>query len=156
MIEHQDVQGAKALKFQAGDERYRAHDDYRAWHRTLGPRLFAWDLDLVEARQERDPATGRYVGPPVPVALTETTSVRTAAKVDSDAYLAKVFERLERSGQLAFLSRLAERASLPLFVIVHDQGLERFAIYEPKTGRLTRQTRDEHAAWIRTLGKGGE
>ena len=149
---------AKALRYQAGDTRYRAHDAYRLWHRTLGPTLFAWDLDLIEARRPRD-EFGRFVGPPVPIAMTETTSVRTVSQVDDDRYLERIFARLRGQeatnddGQMGFLSRLAERVGVPFFVIVHDDDLERFSVYEPKTNTLVRQTRDEHANWIRELGK---
>lgn len=144
----QSTSGSKPRHYDHDNPRVVAARAYRDWHRTLGNKCYAWDADLIEGRQKRRP-DGTYENGIEPVAITETTTVPTAALVDSDSYLAEILNRM--SSQARFLEKLAVRAGVRFYVLVFDYARTRFAVHEPRTGLTVRQTLEEHAAWLRGL-----
>jgi hypothetical protein len=147
-VAHTSTSGTKPLHYGQDDVRRKAHEAYRVWHRGLGSTCFAWDCDLIEGRRKRRP-DGTYENGVEPVCLTETTSVATAANVNSDRYLSFIWERME--AQMRFLEKLALMAGIKFYVIVYDYAFTRFAVYEPRTKTTTRQSQEEHATWLRSL-----
>ena len=106
---------------------------YSRWHRTLGDPYYMIDLDSVEWRSEKGI-----------VAVIET------ARFEAMVY--------KKEFQLKVLRELAERIGVPGFLVLYNDELTFFEVYDllsaPEWSSCTKEVmnRDEYSYFIKNLG----
>jgi hypothetical protein len=97
---------------------------YSLWHRTIGPEVYATDLDFIEWRN------GRGV-----VALIEAKQGRGRL---SD-FQRKVF------------CELSQRAKIPFYVVRYDETMTRFTVMRLPDNYADELSKEEYVDWLKKL-----
>ncbi len=108
--------GAKAHQRQDTEDRAKA---FRDWHRTLGPKLYAVDIDLLELRKRADGSFGC-------AAVLEVTRVDGDV---SDQYLAAILARYDRGLQSIAAPLVAQSLGAKAWIVLFREDCSRFWVY---------------------------